>query len=156
MLHDPHKRQRRPWPGGAGVAVLDDQRRAQADGTAAAVELPSLQPAANRRRPPFAREIEQALAAGQALNVFVFAGEGAWDRAAARRFAHGPGSALVVPEDTTPEAIAWPPLGSCCLAADRIDRQAAVRIGQALVSSGTRLVVVLGHNLLVRQPRAAA
>jgi len=127
-----------------------------AESTGAVVDLPSLQPAANRRRPPFAREIEQALAAGHALNVLVFAGEGAWDRAAARRFAQGPGTALVVPDDTSPEAIAWPPLGACCLAADRIDRQAAVRIGQALVSSGTRLVVVLGHNLLVRQPQAIA
>lgn len=128
------------------------------DSTGAVVDLPSLQPAERRRRPPFAREIEQALAAGQWINLYIFVGQGAWDRAGVRRFQHGQASATLLPDDTAPEAVEWPRVDAATLVGEGIDRAAALRVAQAIVSAGVRCVVAPQWSFMVRSrpPRGAA
>jgi hypothetical protein len=127
------------------------------ESTAAVVQLPTLEPAANRRRPPFGAEIEQALAAGQWINLFIFVGDGAWDRAGVRRFQHGQASATLLPEGTAPEAVEWPRVDAATLVGEGIDRAAALRVAQAVVSAGVRCVVAPQWSFMVRSrpPRGA-
>jgi hypothetical protein len=126
--------------------------------TAAVVQLPTLEPAANRRRPPFGAEIEQALAAGQWINLYIFVGEGAWDRAGVRRFQHGPASATLLPVGAAPEAVEWPRVDAATLVSEGVDRAAVLRVAQAIVSAGVRCVVAPQWSFLVRSrpPRGAA
>ena len=55
-----------------------------------------------RRPPPYAREFTSAKRAGAPVNPWLFAGPGAWRRAACR----GPGR-LVLPEGAQPEQFDW-------------------------------------------------
>lgn len=149
---DPHMRQRQPGVAGAEGMQAGERAFLGGHNTAATVELPPIAPASHRRLIPFGRAIAEAIAAGSHPNVFVFAGAGAWDRAARRRFQHGPTSATVIPSDTAPEALRWPSgLDAICLVADSLPRADAVRTAQAIVTAGVRAVVALGeHRFIVR------
>jgi hypothetical protein len=102
-----------------------------------------------RRRPPYAREIEEELAAGRQPNCIMYAGAGAWNRAAIRRARFGVGSALVVPSDMDPVSVLWPALDAAFVDARGLDRAAGVRLGATLIAAGVRFAsMLLDHDSL--------
>lgn len=137
-------RERRSPPGataGFKNADLGGQRRNLTTVPLAAATL-----ATRRKYAPFAREIADLIACGGAPNVYVFAGDGAWDRAARRRSIHGPGSAAVMPADVEPEALRWPAgIDALCLVAFGLPRAHVIRMAQAIVTAGIRCVMVTGE-----------
>jgi hypothetical protein len=92
------------------------------------------------RPPPYAREFMQARRSGEYINPWLFAGRGAWQRAAQR----GPGR-LVLPEGEQPETYDW----KCCAGLVLVVSWPAASVqevdalGAILVRSGATAVLVL-------------
>lgn len=107
-----------------------------------------LEPATLRahRMVPFGREVEALVATGRALNIFVYAGRDAWDRAKARR-GSGAGTCLVLPWGEQPTDYRWPrcPHGVTCDARGRSYAE-ALEIGRCIVSGGTPLAFIIGEG----------
>jgi hypothetical protein len=98
-----------------------------------------------RKLPLYAREVIAASAAGRSPNVYVFAGDSAWQRAQRRRWAHGAGSAVAVPLDSEPGAFDWTFLRgqAVVLAAEAItpiNRPEYVALAAELIVAGVRFV----------------
>jgi hypothetical protein len=97
-----------------------------------------------KKLPPYAREVIVALAAGKP-GIFIFVGPRAWERCQRRRGEHGPGSALVIPNDAEPGAFDWTFLRgqAVVLHTDTIttaNRPALIALSAELVSGGARFV----------------
>jgi hypothetical protein len=107
------------------------------------------------RRPPFARDIEAAVAAGRHPNVFVFATADAWDRARRHRERHGADSALLLPPGEAPDAYRWPIVsGGVFVVAVGRPRTLAFEVARSIVSAGTPLATAVYGNdemLVVRE-----
>jgi len=106
------------------------------------------------RLPPYGKEVEQAAREERYINVAVFAGPGAWDRAASRRKTHGAASTLVLPPNEPPATYRWPVIpGGVMVVAH--DRKSALELAQAIVSDGTPLAFAIfgdADALIVRSP----
>lgn len=109
-----------------------------------------------RPLPPFGAEVEALQRAGQPVNVYAFAGARAWDRARLRRDAHGPGSAMVLQDDGTPDRWRWPRVDAVVLACIDVEPGRALAIARAAVAAGVRCVVVCGLDRPAIVRRAAA
>ena len=108
---------------------------------------------ASRRRPPFGVEIEAALARGESPNVRIFTGPDAWARATTYRDWRGPCTALVLPVDTNPEAIRWPPLRDLIADVTRLPGDQVAALARALVRDGCRLAYLLDAECPERNVR---
>ena len=73
-----------------------------------AVEVSAPRLSGTSRLPPFGREVRNLIAAGEDLNLFIFAGRDGWRLAKARRAALGPGTALVLPDGENWSGFRWP------------------------------------------------
>lgn len=95
------------------------------------------------RRPPYGAEVEGVLATGRQPNLYVFAGDEAWERAKRRRKVHGQGSALVLPDDAEPEALRWPPVDAVVVAWPPPSEYARkVGLARALIRDGVRYACI--------------
>lgn len=97
------------------------------------------------RRAPFSREVELLLAKGVVPNLYVFAGTNCWERADGRRVKHGLGTALVLPNDTDPTILRWPPVDSmvvCWPNSQRDEYSRKILLIQALIRDGVLFVAV--------------
>ncbi len=111
------------------------------------IELEPLQ-LAGMKRAPYALEVEQLLAAGKVPNVYVFAGANAWQRANARRDQHGPGSALVLPDDENPASLKWPAVDTVVVCWPRSalkDYGRRIELAQALIRDRVRFAAIENH-----------
>lgn len=93
--------------------------------------------------PPYGREVMDALAAGHAVNVRLFANRpDPWTLAKQHRHTFGPASTLVLPMDIDPLALRWPRVE---LIADITDLRGDVvqALAHALVRDGCRLSYLL-------------
>lgn len=101
----------------------------------------------SNRMPPYGKDVAAAVAAGRAVNVYVYAGPNAWQRARDRLASHGPASAMVLPPGDDPAAYRWPRIpGGVLVDARDIDRQTALRIATCIVSCGTGMVFVVRNG----------
>lgn len=103
------------------------------------------------RLPPFAREIQAAVAAGKNPNVYVYSTPNAWDLARRRREYHGTDSALILPPGEAPESFRWPVVpGGLLVVATGQPRTLAFELARAIATRGTPLVSALyGDNELL-------
>jgi len=100
------------------------------------------------KRAPYAIEVEQLLAAGKVPNVYLFAGASAWQRANARRDQHGPGSALVLPDDEDPANLKWPAVDAVVVCWPRSalkDYGRRIQLAQALIRDRVRFAAIENH-----------
>lgn len=99
------------------------------------------------KRPPYAREVIAALRAGESVNVHVFVGASAWDRAAK----WGPGDRIVVPldADTWPADYDFEFLEGLAVTLNGIDANLilARQVAVSIVEQGAALVVLLHPDL---------
>ena len=98
-----------------------------------AIYLPAASTPA-RRHAPYSAEVREAMRDNRVPNVYVFAGPQCWDRAIRRRMQFGAGTALVLPDDASPEELTWPPLDSLIVAwplHDEVARLRKLRLAQA-------------------------
>lgn len=127
---------RRSPPGGAGFVGAAENLRG--------LYRPQQFTAPPRRRKcPYHDEVANAVTAGLNPNAFLYAGPDCWQRAERRRSQHGPGSALVLPRGTAPEALRWPPVDA--LVVDARDLSGADReaLARALVRDGVRYACIV-------------
>ena len=97
------------------------------------------------KRAPYAIEVEQLLAAGKVPNVYLFAGASAWQRANARRDQHGPGSALVLPDDEDPASMKWPAVDTVVVCWPRSalkDYGRRIELAQSLIRDGVQFATI--------------
>ena len=103
--------------------------------------------------PPYGREVMEALAAGRAVNVRLYANRpDPWALAKQHRHAFGPASTLVLPMDTDPLALHWPRVE---LVANITDLRGDLvqALAHALVRGGCRLAYLLDENDSARNVR---
>ncbi len=111
------------------------------------IELEALQ-FAGTKRAPYALEVEQLLAVGKVPNVYVFAGANGWQRANARRDQHGPGSALVLPDEESPASLKWPAVDAVVVCWPRSalkDYGRRIELAQALIRDRVRFAAIENH-----------
>jgi hypothetical protein len=97
---------------------------------------------AGSKRSPYFGEVTAAIAQGSP-NVFLFAGPSAWARAKRRREVHGPGTALVLPDDDNPLDLRWPALDALLVAwPDPNAYRRKLMLGQALARDGVRYACI--------------
>src|SRR3989344_4133114 len=60
-----------------------------------------------RKLPPFGRDVEWKRRMGFPINLFIFCGTGAWERAQ-QRIDYYKGDALILPPGEAPERYKWP------------------------------------------------
>jgi hypothetical protein len=97
------------------------------------------------RNAPYAREVTAELAKGRNPNVYLFVGADAWERAERRRIQHGPGSALVLLDETAPDELRWPRLDTLVVAwPDKTPAAYAgkLKLAQALIRDGVRFAAI--------------
>lgn len=145
---------------------MTPNERSPAGGTARAPKMHALggRVQGNSRRfgitarplPPFGAEVEALLRAGRQPNVFAFVGTRAWDRARLRRDAHGPGSAMVLQDDGTPDRWRWPRVDAVVFACIDVEPGRALAIARAAVAAGVRCVVLCGLDRPAIVRRASA
>lgn len=113
-----------------------------------AMECPAVTVAA-RRLPPYGREVMDALAAGESVNVRLYAClPDPWTLARAHHATFGPASTLVLPVDVDPLALRWPPLRNVLANVTGLPGDVVRALARALVRDGLRL----GYLLDSRQP----
>jgi len=116
---------------------------------AASIEQPVLHlppPAeSGKRRAPYSSEVFAVMLEGRVPNVYVFAGPECWDRANQRRIHRGLGTALVLPDDCSPEQLIWPAVEAVIVAwpiHGDCDRTRKLRLAQALIRDGVRFAAI--------------
>jgi hypothetical protein len=98
-----------------------------------------------RRNAPYACEVTAELAKGRSPNVYLFVGADAWERAESRRIQHGPGSTLVLQDETAPDALRWPPLDALVVLWPDQTPAAYTRklkLAQTLIRDGVRFAAI--------------
>jgi hypothetical protein len=94
------------------------------------------------KRCPYFGEVAEAMRTGNP-NVYLFAGPKAWDRARRRRTQHGPGSALILPDDENPLDLRWPAVDALMVVwPDSGAYRRKLLLGQALVRDGVRYACI--------------
>jgi hypothetical protein len=97
---------------------------------------------AGSKRCPYFGEVIEAARVGTP-NVYLFAGPDAWHRARKRRDQHGPGSALVLPDNDNPLELRWPALDALLVAwPDPNAYRRKLMLGQALARDGVRYACI--------------
>ena len=113
--------------------------------------------APHRPRPPYGREVEAELAAGHRPNVRLYASRpDPWKDARVHRADYGPGSTLVLPADTAPEALQWPPVADLVGVVTGLPGETVHRLAHALVRDGVRLAYLLDAEHHERNLRVKA
>lgn len=127
------------------------------------VRAPRARPIATRRRlPPWGREVMDAIGAGRAVNVRVFASRpDPWPIAVAHRKAHGPGTALLLPPDAEPEQFDWPNADGVVAVITGLSGDTVQRLARELLAAGNPIVWLLdadnpSRNAMVRARRPSA
>lgn len=108
------------------------------------------------RLPPFGREVEAALAAGQRPNVRLYACVDGWELAMQHRATFSPGSTLLLPLGDDPEAYRWPPVRELVANVTGLSGDNLQRLARALVRDGCRLAHLLDAALPERNLRVIA
>jgi hypothetical protein len=96
-------------------------------------------PASGGKLPPYGREVADAIRLGRRVNVFVYVGRGAWERAKRRRASVGIGQTMVVPGGEDAASFTWPAFESCTVVGDTY--AAVFRTCHAIVSAGASIAV---------------
>lgn len=129
----------------ADVSTFHDTRLARADRTA------------GTHRPPYGREVADALAAGRVPNVRLFANRpDPWPLARQHRQAFGPASTLVLPADTDPETFRWPPVRELVANVTGLPGGTLQALARALVRDGMTLGYLLDADHPERSLRVVA
>ncbi len=101
----------------------------------------------DRKLPPFGRQLAAARLRGADVNCWIFACRDAWGRARRRITNIGPGSALVLPNDTDPAMLRWPVHGLDLLVLWPDGSSGDVEhLGHVLIQNGATLVSALGRD----------
>jgi len=108
------------------------------------------------RLPPFGREVEAALSAGQHPNVRLYACADGWELAKQHRATFGPGSTLLLPLGDDPEAYRWPLVCELVANVTGLSGDNLQRLARALVRDGCRLAYLLDANRRERNLRVIA
>ena len=107
--------------------------------------------------PPYGHEVIDALAAGYAVNVRLYANRpDPWRLAKQHRHAFGPASTLVLPLDTDPTAIHWPLVRNLLVNITDLRGDLVRALARALVRDGCRLAYLLDANDSTRNLRVIA
>jgi len=124
--------------------------------------LASCRSPAGLRRPPYAREVTEAIAGGKQPNVRLYACRpDPWSPARKHRETFGPGSAMVLPVDVNPESIRWPPVAELVANITGLPGGTLHALARALVRDGLWLGYLLDaehpeRNLRVIRKRSTA
>jgi hypothetical protein len=78
--------------------------------------------------------------------ALIFAGSGAWSRAEATRDA-GRRACTVLPPDTDPAAVQWPPVRSWVGDCGDLPTTRAVELARCLIDAGADLVQMIGEHI---------
>ena len=94
--------------------------------------------------PPYGRDVEELLVAGDLVDPWIMTGRDAWKHAKRRRNVINKGSALVLPEGCSAREFRWPVSGLAVTAwVTDLAESERLELGKTLVACGAEMAVLL-------------